>query len=100
MLGEDENVQGWYEARAGLTPALGARDAILLDPQAQRAAGPFGDTAHLVVEWHGTGWFPVAVADSYAEAYRLIVEAKPPAFPQPYTPVALLRRGSGRHRKN
>ncbi|MGF1427119.1 DUF6087 family protein [Kitasatospora sp. LaBMicrA B282] len=100
MLGPDDDMQDWYRDRAGRTPAPGTRDAILLDRAAQAGAHPFDDTARLVVEWDGTAWQPVSVATNYAEAYGLIAQAGPdPLFPQPDTPVALLRKGSGRHRK-
>ncbi|WP_280723011.1 DUF6087 family protein [Kitasatospora sp. MAA4] len=90
----------WYTDRTGLPRPVGTRDAITLDPEARRAAGLFEDTARLVVEWDGIAWQAVGVAENYAGAYGLIVNAgPPPVFPQADTPVALLRRGTGRHRK-
>ncbi|MGA5820871.1 DUF6087 family protein [Kitasatospora sp. NPDC094028] len=97
---DDESVAEWYVGRAGAHRPAGTRDAITLDPEARRAAGLFEDTARLVVEWDGSEWRAVAVTETYADAYGLIAEAgAPPVFPQADTPVALLRRGTGRHRK-
>nr|WP_257019725.1 DUF6087 family protein [Streptomyces sp. TLI_235] len=42
----------------------------------------------------------MAVADNYAAAYEMITQpGRPPLFPQPHTPVPLLRAGTGRHRR-
>ncbi|WP_406113047.1 DUF6087 family protein [Kitasatospora purpeofusca] len=106
----------WYAERARRRRAPGTRDAITLTPGPRRAAHLFQDVPRLVVEWDGHAWQPVAVAENYAEAYPLIVrhgsesvpgpESAPgpesvpgPVFPQADTPVPLLRKGTGRHRK-
>ncbi|MFF7587653.1 DUF6087 family protein [Kitasatospora purpeofusca] len=94
----------WYAERARRRRAPGTRDAITLTPGPRRAAHLFQDVPRLVVEWDGHAWQPVAVAENYAEAYPLIVrpgsDAAPgPVFPQADTPVPLLRKGTGRHRK-
>ncbi|MEV7598350.1 DUF6087 family protein [Kitasatospora sp. NPDC089797] len=95
---DDESVAAWYTDRAGLAPPAGTRDALALDPDAERD-GLFRDFGRLVVEWDGAVRQPVAVTESYADAYALIVEGGAPVFPQADTPVPLLRRGTGRHRK-
>ncbi|MFB8239691.1 DUF6087 family protein [Kitasatospora purpeofusca] len=94
----------WYAERARRRRAPGTRDAITLAPGPRRAAHLFQDVPRLVVEWDGHAWQPVAVAENYAEAYPLIVRPGPgaapgPVFPQADTPVPLLRKGTGRHRK-
>jgi hypothetical protein len=96
---DDESVAEWFTDRAGQQRLPGTRDAITLDPEARRAAGLFEDTDRLVVEWDGTSWQPIAVTENYADAYGLIINAGAPVFPQVDTPVPLLRRGTGRHRK-
>ncbi|MET8629787.1 DUF6087 family protein [Kitasatospora sp. NPDC004669] len=88
----------WYTDRAGLDQPPGTRDAISLDPDA-RLASLFTDSGRLVVEWDGANWQPIAVTENYADAYELIINADAPGFPQADTPVPLLRRGTGRHRK-
>ncbi|MFE6868497.1 DUF6087 family protein [Kitasatospora sp. NPDC057692] len=100
----EEPLADWYAKRARRRRAPGTRDAITLAPGPRRAAHLFQDLPRLVVEWDGHTWQPVAVAENYAEAYPLIVRpdrASGPAtlFPQADTPVPLLRRGTGRHRK-
>ncbi|MCX4686593.1 DUF6087 family protein [Kitasatospora purpeofusca] len=100
----DQPLAEWYAERARRRRAPGTRDAITLAPGPRRAAHLFQDVPRLVVEWDGHAWQPVAVAENYAEAYPLIVrqgsDAAPgPVFPQADTPVSLLRKGTGRHRK-
>ncbi|MFF1904211.1 DUF6087 family protein [Kitasatospora sp. NPDC058218] len=125
MDAEDEPLEAWYARREGRRRAPGTRDAITLAPGPRRGAHVLRDAPRLVVEWDGFDWQPVAVTESYAEAYPLIVRsgardgapapaegdavataesvepAGPPGatFPQADTPVALLRKGTGRHRK-
>ncbi|MFB7470089.1 DUF6087 family protein [Kitasatospora sp. NPDC056184] len=97
---DDETVSDWYAARADCARPPGTRDALTLDP-AVRRGHLFQDTPRLVVEWDGQAWQPVAVADTYADAYPMIVRRGDGfAPPQDETPVALLRKGNGRHRKN
>ncbi|WP_052709208.1 DUF6087 family protein [Streptomyces sp. NRRL S-495] len=112
----DQPLAEWYAERARRRRAPGTRDAFTLAPGPRRAAHLFQDVPRLVVEWDGHAWQPVAVAENYAEAYPLIVrpgseeapgpesvpgpESAPgPVFPQADTPVPLLRKGTGRHRK-
>ncbi|MFB6887897.1 DUF6087 family protein [Kitasatospora sp. NPDC056327] len=124
--GADESLAVWYAERARRRRAPGTRDAITLVPGPRRAAHLFQDVPRLVVEWDGHTWQPVAVAENYAGAYPLIVRpARDPgsgpdsgsgpvpghgpgpeaargpegALPQTDTPVPLLRKGTGRHRK-
>ncbi|MFI9331162.1 DUF6087 family protein [Kitasatospora sp. NPDC052868] len=100
MDAEDEPLADWYAARAKRRRPPGARDAIALVAGPRRGAHLFQDAPRLVVEWDGFAWQPVAVAENYAEAYGLIARAEPlRAFPQSDTPVPLLRKGTGRHRK-
>ncbi|MEE1824644.1 DUF6087 family protein, partial [Streptomyces sp. BE20] len=104
MDAEDEPLAEWYARRARRRRAPGSRDAITLAPGPRRGAHLVRDVPRRVVEWDGFAWQPVAVAESYAEAYPLIDrpdEAAGPAtvFPQADTPVPLLRKGTGRHRK-
>lgn len=97
---DDETVSDWYAERADCNRPPGTRDALTLDP-AVRRGDLFQDTPRLVVEWDGQTWQPVGVADTYADAYPMIVRRGADfAPPQNDTPVALLRKGSGRHRKN
>ncbi|MEU3562305.1 DUF6087 family protein [Kitasatospora sp. NPDC006786] len=96
---DDETVSDWYAARADGTRPPGTRDALALDPTI-RHGGLFEDTPRAVVEWDGITWQPVGVAATYADAYPMIVRrGEGFAPPQDDTPVALLRKGSGRHRK-
>ncbi|MFJ3219905.1 DUF6087 family protein [Kitasatospora sp. NPDC086801] len=96
---DDESVSEWYAARAACNRPPGTRDALILDAEIRRG-NLFQDTPRLVVEWDGREWQPVAVADTYADAYPMIVRRGDGfAPPQADTPVALLRKGSGRHRK-
>ncbi|MEV8098856.1 DUF6087 family protein [Kitasatospora sp. NPDC085879] len=70
------------------------------DEDSVRGHPLFGDVPRMVVEWDGRTWQPVAVADNYAAAYEMITQpGRPPLFPQPHTPVPLLRAGTGRHRR-
>ncbi|KJS54898.1 hypothetical protein VM98_16540 [Streptomyces rubellomurinus subsp. indigoferus] len=102
MLGADDDGQSiarWYGARAGRVRPVGTRDALALGPAPRRGA-LFEDAVCLVVEWDGACWRPLGVADGYAEAYTVIVRrGEAFAAPQEDTPVALLRKGSGRHRR-
>ncbi|GAA1963417.1 DUF6087 family protein [Kitasatospora viridis] len=98
---DDETVTDWYSARANRERPPGVRDALTLDPTTRRGGALFPDTPRLVVEWDGQSWQPVGVADTYADAYPMIVRrGEDFAPPQDDTPVALLRKGSGRHRKS
>ncbi|MFE2723269.1 DUF6087 family protein [Kitasatospora sp. NPDC059327] len=125
MDAEDEPLEQWYAEREGRRRAPGTRDAITLAPGPRRGSHVFRDVPRLVVEWDGFEWQPVAVAESYAHAYPLIVRSGPPdaspapvtgdaapagdaaagprppgaTFPQADTPVALFRKGTGRHRR-
>ncbi|GAA0660120.1 hypothetical protein GCM10010193_08800 [Kitasatospora atroaurantiaca] len=97
---DDETVSDWYAARADGNRPPGVRDALTLDPTVQRGC-LFQDTPRLVVEWDGQAWQPVGVADTYADAYPVIVRRGSDfAAPQEDTPVALLRKGRGRHRRS
>ncbi|WP_031077861.1 DUF6087 family protein [Streptomyces sp. NRRL WC-3742] len=96
---DEESVSAWYTARRSRYRPAGTRDAIALDPDARRCL--LEDTPRLVVEWDGAQWQPVGVAENYSEAYPVIVRRGADfAPPQDDTPVALLRKGSGRHRKD
>ncbi|MFJ8472315.1 DUF6087 family protein [Kitasatospora sp. NPDC094011] len=96
---DDETVTDWYAERAGCTRPPGTRDALTLASDVRRGH-LFQDTPRLVVEWDGGQWQPVGVADTYADAYPMIVRrGEGFAPPQDDTPVALLRKGNGRHRK-
>ncbi|MFF0292589.1 DUF6087 family protein [Kitasatospora sp. NPDC004614] len=96
---DDEPVSDWYAARAGCTRPPGTRDALILASDVRRGQ-LFQDTPRLVVEWDGQKWQPLGVADTYADAYPVIVRRGSGfAAPQDDTPVPLLRKGSGRHRK-
>ncbi|MFF7994765.1 DUF6087 family protein [Kitasatospora xanthocidica] len=100
MLDPDETVSEWYAARAHRRRPPGTRDAIPLGVEEDRGRQFFEDIPRLVVEWDGSAWQPLAVADSYAEAYSLLVRRGGDLVaPQDDTPVELLRRGSGRHRR-
>ncbi|MFI6447122.1 DUF6087 family protein [Kitasatospora sp. NPDC050543] len=97
---DDESLADWYAARQRRRRPAGTRDALTLAPGPRRAAHLFQDTPRLVMEWDGHCWQPVAVAASYADAYPLIVRRDgEPIAPQEDTPVPLLRKGPGRHRK-
>ncbi|WP_030057149.1 MULTISPECIES: DUF6087 family protein [Streptomyces] len=97
---DDETVSDWYAARNNRHRPPGTRDAMVLDPGARHGL-LFQDTPRLVVEWDGSEWQPVGVAANYSEAYSVIVRrGADPVSPQDDTPVALLRKGSGRHRRN
>ncbi|MFJ9695664.1 DUF6087 family protein [Kitasatospora sp. NPDC101183] len=97
---DDETVIDWYGARADRERPPGTRDALALDPAIRRGR-LFQDTPRLVVEWDGEAWSPVGVATTYADAYPVIVRRGTDfAPPQEDTPVALLRKGSGRHRRD
>ncbi|MER5637483.1 DUF6087 family protein [Kitasatospora sp. NPDC002227] len=97
---DDETVTDWYAARADRVRPPGTRDALSLDSKAQ-GDQLFRDTPRLVVEWDGKAWLPLAVAESFADAYPMIVRRGDEfAPPQEDTPVALLRKGSGRHRRS
>ena len=99
MFDPDESVSEWYVARVDRRRPVGTRDAIPLGFE-DRARPFFEDIPRLVVEWDGDAWQPVAVADSYAEAYPLIVlRGERLIAAQEDTPVSLLRKGSGRHRR-
>ncbi|MEV7217706.1 DUF6087 family protein [Kitasatospora cineracea] len=97
---DDEPVSDWYAARADSTRPAGARDALTLDSTIWRGDPLFPDTPRLVVEWDGTTWQPLGVADTYSDAYAVIAR-RGSAFaePQEETPVLLLRKGNGRHRR-
>ncbi|MFJ6776829.1 DUF6087 family protein [Kitasatospora sp. NPDC091257] len=96
---DDETVTEWYDARANRERPPGTRDALTLDPTVRRG-GLFEDAPRMVVEWDGAAWQPVGVASTYADAYPVIVRREVGfADPQEDTPVSLLRKGSGRHRK-
>ncbi|MDH6113652.1 hypothetical protein P3T36_007919 [Kitasatospora sp. MAP12-15] len=96
---DDETVSDWYAARASYHRPPGTRDALSLAPEVQQV-GLFQDTPRLVLEWDGRAWQPVGVADTYADAYPMIVRRGAEfAPPQDDTPVSLLRKGSGRHRR-
>ncbi|MDH6123464.1 DUF6087 family protein [Kitasatospora sp. GP82] len=97
---DDEPMSDWYAARADCTRPPGTRDALILASDVRRGH-LFQDTPRLVVEWDGGQWQPVGVADTYADAYPMIVRRGTSfAPPQDDTPVALLRKGNGRHRRN
>lgn len=97
---EDESLTEWYAARADRDRPPGTRDAIVLVPEDRQGLHPFHDLPRLVVEWDGRDWRPVAVAADFSEAYPLIMRRDgEPVEAQDDTPVALLRRGSGRHRR-
>ncbi|MFC5665387.1 DUF6087 family protein [Kitasatospora misakiensis] len=97
---DDETMSGWYTARGDRRRPPGTRDAMVLDPVGRRGR-LFEDTPRLVVEWDGSEWQPVGVAENYSDAYAVIVRRGADfAPPQDDTPVALLRKGNGRHRKD
>ncbi|MGA5823206.1 DUF6087 family protein [Kitasatospora sp. NPDC094028] len=96
---DQERVTRWYGARAGRVRPVGTRDALALGSAPQRGA-LFEDAVCLVVEWDGARWRPLGVTAGYADAYAVIVRrGEAFAAPQEDTPVALLRKGSGRHRR-
>ncbi|MEU9043957.1 MULTISPECIES: DUF6087 family protein [unclassified Kitasatospora] len=98
---DDESLAEWYAARAERGRPEGTRDAIVLVPGDRRERHPFEDVPRLVVEWDGRVWRPVAVAADFSEAYPLIVRRGGELVEaQDDTPVALLRKGSGRHRRS
>jgi hypothetical protein len=101
VLFPDEERLDWYTSRVGLRPPVGTRDALVIgDEDSVRGHPLFGDVPRMVVEWDGRTWQTVAVADNYAAAYEMITQpGRPPLFPQPHTPVPLLRAGTGRHRR-
>ncbi|MEV7777773.1 DUF6087 family protein [Kitasatospora sp. NPDC088351] len=100
MDAEDEPLAEWYAARSKRRRTPGTRDAITLADGPPRGAHVFADEPRLVVEWDGFAWQPVAVAENYGEAYPLIARVdRAEAFPQADTPVPLLRKGTGRHRR-
>ncbi|WP_405014638.1 DUF6087 family protein [Kitasatospora sp. NBC_01539] len=80
----DEPLPDWYADRVGLKPPVGTRDAFVLDGEPRPGGHPlFRDVPRLVVEWDGSTWQPVAVADTYAAAYQMITgDGRPPFFPQ------------------
>ncbi|MGF1428697.1 DUF6087 family protein [Kitasatospora sp. LaBMicrA B282] len=95
---DDDPLSLWYAARADRKRPAGTRDSLPLTLSLHRPL--FENSAQLVVEWDGRTWQPVAVTTSYAEAYPLIVRrGATPAAPQEDTPVPLLRKGPGRHRR-
>ncbi|MEV7775645.1 DUF6087 family protein [Kitasatospora sp. NPDC086791] len=97
---DDESLSDWYTTRSNRYRPAGTRDALIIDPEA-RSGLLFQDALRLVVEWDGAEWQPIGVAENYSEAYSLIVRRGSGfAPPQEDTPVALLRKGSGRHRKS
>ncbi|MET8626190.1 DUF6087 family protein [Kitasatospora sp. NPDC004669] len=97
---EDESPAEWYAARADRDRPQGTRDALVLAPEDRQGLHPFQDVPRLVVEWDGRAWRPVAVAADFSEAYPLIMRRDGELIePQDDTPVALLRRGTGRHRR-
>ncbi|MFG3226556.1 DUF6087 family protein [Kitasatospora sp. NPDC048194] len=97
---DDETVSEWYAARSDRHRPPGTRDAMVLDPEVRNGL-LFQDTPRLVVEWDGAEWQPVGVAANYSEAYAVIVRRGSESVPpQADTPVALLRKGTGRHRKS
>ncbi|MGW7447586.1 DUF6087 family protein [Kitasatospora sp. NPDC054795] len=101
MLDPDETVSEWYAARAHRRRPAGTRDAIPLSTGDDHGRTFFEDIPRLVVEWDGAAWKPLAIADSYADAYPLIVRRGGElTAPQDDTPVTLLRTGTGRHRKS
>ncbi|MER7585692.1 DUF6087 family protein [Kitasatospora sp. NPDC097691] len=98
---DDESLSEWYAARAGRSREPGTRDAIVLVSEDRQGLHPFQDLPRLVVEWDGRAWRPVAVAADFGEAYPLIVRRDGQLVEaQDDTPVALLRKGSGRHRRS
>ncbi|MFJ9842361.1 DUF6087 family protein [Kitasatospora sp. NPDC101155] len=97
---EDESLAKWHAARAGRDRPPGTRDALVLAPEDRWGLHPFEDVPRLVVEWDGRAWRPVAVAADFSEAYPLIMRRDGELIEaQDDTPVALLRRGTGRHRR-
>jgi len=96
---DDGTVPGWYAARSGRHRPPGTRDAMALTPGARRGL-LFEDVPRLVVERDGVVWRPVGVAENHSEAYSVIVRRGADfAPPQDDTPVPLLRKGNGRHRR-
>ncbi|MFJ2865271.1 DUF6087 family protein [Kitasatospora sp. NPDC087314] len=97
---DDESLSDWYAARADRHRPPGTRDALAIVPENRRELHPFEDLPRLVVEWDGRAWRPLAVADDFAEAYPLLVRRDGELIePQEDTPLALLRKGTGRHRR-
>ncbi|MFD8085414.1 DUF6087 family protein [Kitasatospora sp. NPDC059722] len=90
----------WYADRADRDRPPGTRDALVLIPEDRQELHPFQDLQRLVVEWDGRAWRPVAVAADFSEAYPLIMRRNGELIEaQEDTPVALLRKGAGRHRR-
>jgi hypothetical protein len=69
---------------------VGTRDAFVIGEAPRGTTHPiFQDAPRLVVEWDGSAWQPVAVADSFAAACQMIAQdGRPSLFPQAQSPLS------------